>query len=93
MRMPKGQKKERDGQKAAVVKICYDKYFGRKIYGELKMKKYMSLVSVPAVNIGAFLYAQIPAFGMIEEIFKILVLAASFVFTVFRIIGMVRKKR
>ena len=56
------------------------------------MKKYMSLVSVPAVNIGAFLYAQIPAFGIIEEVFKILVLAASFVFTVFRIVGLFRKR-
>ena len=56
------------------------------------MKKYISLVSVPAVNIGAIVYAQLPAIGMLEEIFKLLVLAASFVFTVFRIIGLFRKK-
>jgi len=50
------------------------------------MKKYISILSVPAINAGALIYAQLPAFGLSEQIFKLLVLIATFVFTVVRIV-------
>ncbi len=57
------------------------------------MKKYFSLLSVPALNIGAVIYAEIPSFSVLEEIFKLLALAASLVFTVFRIVKLLRDLR
>jgi len=49
------------------------------------MKKYFPLFSVPALNLGAIVYAQLPSFGLIEEIFKLLLLIATFIFTVVKI--------
>ncbi len=56
------------------------------------MKKYLSILSVPAINAGALIYAQLPAFGLTEEIFKLLVLIATFVFTVIRIVVTVKEQ-
>ena len=50
------------------------------------MKKFVSILSVPAINAGALIYAQLPAFGLFEEVFKLLVLIATFIFTVVRIV-------
>ncbi len=50
------------------------------------MKKFISILSVPAINAGALIYAQLPAFGIFEEVFKLLVLLATFIFTVIRIV-------
>jgi len=50
------------------------------------MKKFVSILSVPAINAGALIYAQLPTFGLFEEIFKLLVLIATFIFTVVRIV-------
>ncbi len=55
------------------------------------MKKYLSILSVPAINAGAILYAQLPAFGIFEELFKLLVLMATFTFTVVRIVVTVKE--
>lgn len=48
-------------------------------------KKYFSSFSVPAFNLGAIVYAQFPSFALIEEIFKLLLLIATFIFTVVKI--------
>ncbi len=50
------------------------------------MKKFISIFTVPAINAGALIYAQLPAFGIFEEVFKLLVLIATFTFTVIRIV-------
>jgi hypothetical protein len=49
------------------------------------MKKYLSFLSIPALNVGTIIYAQLPAFDLSEEIFKLLLLIATFLFTVVRI--------
>lgn len=49
------------------------------------IKKYFSYFSIPTFNISIFAYAQIPSFGLIEEIFKLLLLIATFIFTVVKI--------
>jgi len=49
------------------------------------MKKYFSYFSIPTFNIGICAYAQIPSFGLTEEIFKLLLLIATFIFTVIKI--------
>ncbi len=54
------------------------------------MKKYLSILSVPAINAGALIYAQLPAIGIFEEMFKLLVLIATFTFTVIRIVVTVK---
>ncbi len=48
-------------------------------------KKYFSYFSVPTFNIGICAYAQIRSFGLVEEIFKLLLLIATFIFTVVKI--------
>ena len=55
------------------------------------MKKYLSILSVPAINAGAILYAQLPAFGIFEELFKLMVLMATFIFTVVRIVVTIKQ--
>ena len=50
------------------------------------MKKFISIITVPAINAGALLFAQLPSFDLFEEIFKLLVLIATFTFTVIRIV-------
>lgn len=47
--------------------------------------KYFSYFSIPTFNIGICAYAQIPSLGFIEEIFKLLLLIATFIFTVVKI--------
>ncbi|HCY76094.1 MAG TPA: hypothetical protein DHV28_09255 [Ignavibacteriales bacterium] len=49
------------------------------------IKKYFSYFSIPTFNIGICAYAQIPSFGLIEEIFKLFLLIATFIFTVVKI--------
>ena len=55
------------------------------------MKKFVSILSVPAINAGALIYAQLPAFGLFEEVFKLLVLIATFIFTVVRIVVTIKE--
>lgn len=57
------------------------------------MKKYLSLLSLPALNFGTIVYAQLPAFDLFEEIFKLLLLIATFLFTVARIIYLVKYRK
>lgn len=49
------------------------------------LKKYFAYFSIPTFNIGIFAYAQIPSFDLVEEIFKLLLLIATFIFTVVKI--------
>ena len=57
------------------------------------MKKFISIISVPAINAGALIYAQLPAFGIFEQLFKLLVLMATFIFTVVRIVVTLKDHR
>jgi hypothetical protein len=57
------------------------------------MKKYLSLLSLPAINIGAIFYAQLPAFDLFEEIFKLLLLIATLLFTVAKIIYLLKDRK
>lgn len=49
------------------------------------MKKYLSDFSVPVFNFGAIVFAEAPSFGFIEEICKLLVMAATLIFIIVKI--------
>ncbi len=55
------------------------------------MKKYFSFLSVPALNVGTIVYAQLPALDFFEEILKLLLLIATFVFTIVRIVVLLQE--
>lgn len=57
------------------------------------IRKYFSYFSIPTFNIGIFAYAQIPSFVLIEEIFKLLLLIATFIFTVIKIYFLIKNKQ
>jgi hypothetical protein len=57
------------------------------------MKKYISFLSIPALNVGTIVYAQLPALDLFEEILKLLLLLATFIFTIVRIYILLRNKQ
>ncbi len=56
------------------------------------MRKLVSVLSVPAVNLGTIVYAQLPTFDLFEQIFKLLLLIATFIFTLIRIFVLLKNK-
>ena len=56
------------------------------------MKKYFSDISVPAFNFGAIFFADIPSFGLLEEICKLLLMIATLVFTIVKIVKLLKGK-
>ena len=54
------------------------------------MKKYLSDFSIPAFNFGAIFFAEIPAFGVLEEICKLLLMYATLAFTIIKIYKLIR---
>lgn len=57
------------------------------------MKKDISFLSLPAFNIGAIIFSQIETIGILDEIFKLLLLIATFIYTVVRIYFLFKNKQ
>lgn len=56
----------------------------------IKMNGYIELVFIPTLNASVIAYSTVPSLTLIEGFFKVLLLAATFIFTVVKIYFLIK---